>query len=79
MTATLSPAGRRGAVKLVAVSRTLPPAMTGHVRLLLSPATLRRLRRELGRSRAMRARVKIVAVGPTGRRTIATRTYTVTR
>jgi hypothetical protein len=40
---------------------------------------VRRLRGELGRGRAMRAHVNIVAVGPTGRRTIITRSYTVTR
>ncbi len=79
VTATLSPAGRRGSVKLVPVARTLPPALTGHVRLIVAAATLRRLRRELGRSRTMRARVKILATGPTGRQTITTRTYTVTR
>jgi len=79
VTATLSPVRRRGTVKLVTAARRLPPALTAHVRLLVSAATLRRLRRELGSSRALRAGVKILATGPTGRRTELTRTYTVTR
>jgi hypothetical protein len=78
-TATLSPQGRRGAVKLIAAARGLPPALTAHVRLRLGPATLRRLRRALGRKTTMTARVSIVAAGPTGRRTSVIRAYTVTR
>jgi len=79
VTATLSPAGRPGAVKLQAVARKLPPALAGHVRLSLGPTALRRLRRELGRHTRLTARVRIVAVGPTGRRTTLARTYAVTR
>jgi DNA-binding beta-propeller fold protein YncE len=78
-TATLAPAGRRGAVKLIAVARPLPRALSGHVRLRVGPLALRRLRGALGKHRAMTARVRIVAVGPTGRRTTATRTYSVQR
>jgi NHL repeat len=79
VTAALSPPGRRGAVTLVAAARRLPPSLTGHVRLRVGAATLRRLRHELGRNSGMRARVKIIASGPTGRRTSLTRVYTVTR
>ena len=78
-TATLSPRGRRGAVKLVAAARALPPALTGHVRLRISRPALRRLRRALGARRALTARVSLVAAGPTGRRTFLTRTYAVSR
>jgi DNA-binding beta-propeller fold protein YncE len=76
---TLSPAGRRGSVALAAVARSLPRAKAGHVRLRLGAKGLRRLQRVLGRRRAMTARVRIVAAGPTGRRTTTTRTYAVTR
>lgn len=77
---TLTPLSRpRASVPLVAAARALAPALTGHVRLLVGPRTLARLRRELGRSRALRARLSIVAAGPTGLRTTLTRTYTVGR
>ncbi|HEX4435787.1 MAG TPA: hypothetical protein VH061_03225 [Solirubrobacteraceae bacterium] len=80
VTATLTPTRRsRRAVKLVALARSLPAARTGHVRLRVSAAALRRLRRELGASHGMRARVTIVAQGPTGRRTMLLRSYLVTR
>jgi len=79
VTATLAPAGRPGAVKLQAVARALPPALAGHVRLRLGRSTLRRLQRELGRHTRLTARVRIIAAGPTGRRTTLARTYTVTR
>jgi hypothetical protein len=49
------------------------------VRLRIGNASLSRLRRALGRHTAMVARVRIVAVGPTGRRTVLTRSYAVTR
>jgi DNA-binding beta-propeller fold protein YncE len=79
VTATLSPSRRRSPVELLAAARSLPPKLTGHVRLRLSTAALRRLRRELERTRTLTARVKIVATGPTGLRTTLTRTYAVTR
>ena len=79
VTATLALRGRRGAAKLQAVARGLAPERTGRVRLRVGPTTIRRLSKELGRHRAMIARVRILAAGPTGRRTTATRTYTVTR
>ncbi len=79
VTATLSPAGRRGSVKLIAVARPLPRALAGHVRLRVGALALRRLRSALGKHRAMTARVRILAAGPTGRRTTATRTYSVAR
>jgi DNA-binding beta-propeller fold protein YncE len=79
VTATLSPRGRRGAVRLIAAGRALAPALTGHLRLRISPPALHRLRRALGLRRAMTARVSIIAAGPTGRRTFLTRTYAVSR
>ncbi len=81
-TATLTPLGARrraAGVPLIAAARALPAAHAGHVRLRVGPRSLRRLRRALGRHRAMRARVSIVAAGPTGLRTTVVRTYTVTR
>ncbi|HEX3910006.1 MAG TPA: NHL repeat-containing protein [Solirubrobacteraceae bacterium] len=75
----LSVPRRGGAVALVAAARSLPRAKAGHVRLRLGPKGLRRLKHALGRHRGMTARVRIVAVGPTGRRTTATRTYAVSR
>jgi hypothetical protein len=79
VTATLSPRGRRGAVALIAAGRALSPALTGHVRLRISPPALRRLRRALGSRSTMTARVRVIAAGPTGRRTFLTRTYFVSR
>jgi DNA-binding beta-propeller fold protein YncE len=79
VTAKLSPPGRRGAVKLIAAARALPGGLVGHVRLRIGPAALRRLRRELGPRTGMTARVRIVASGPTGRRTTLGRTYAVAR
>jgi tripartite motif-containing protein 71 len=77
--ATVSPRGRRGSVGLVAAARALPKAHPAHVRLRVGEAALRRLRRALGHTRAMTAHVRIVAAGPTGRRTTVTRTFFVTR
>ncbi|HWW89742.1 MAG TPA: hypothetical protein VNY35_03050 [Solirubrobacteraceae bacterium] len=79
VTATLSPRGRPGAVRLIAAARALPPALTGHVRLRIGAPALRRLRRALGSRRTMTARVSIIAAGPTGRRSFLTRTYAVSR
>jgi tripartite motif-containing protein 71 len=79
VTATLAPAGHAGGVPLVAAARPLPATLTGKVRLLLGPRSLRRLRHELGRHSTMIAHVRIVAAGPTGRRTTVTKTYTVSR
>jgi DNA-binding beta-propeller fold protein YncE len=76
---TLAPIGRGRGAPLIASARGLPPTRSGHVRLRVGPAALRRLRRELGGHTAMRASVTIVAAGPTGRRTMVTRTYTVAR
>ena len=66
-------------MRLLAEARGLPATVVGHVRLRVSALALRRLRRQLGGRRAMTARVRIVAVGPTGRRTTVTRSYTVSR
>jgi DNA-binding beta-propeller fold protein YncE len=79
VTGTLSPAGRRGSVKLVAAARSLPRALPRHLRLRVAPSALRRLQRALGRRAAITARVRVVAAGPTGRRTTTTRTYAVRR
>jgi hypothetical protein len=83
VTATLSPvrsgSSSRHAVALVAQARSLPPIHPGHVRLRVGNSALSRLRRALGRHRAMVATVHIVAVGPTGLRTTVTRAYAVTR
>ena len=79
VTATLSPLGRSSAVPLIAAARALPPAVAGHVRLVVGPAALRRLREELGHHRAMTARVTIIAAGATGLRTTVTRSYIVSR
>jgi DNA-binding beta-propeller fold protein YncE len=78
-TATLSPRGRPRSVRLLAAARALPPSLTGHIRLRVSPPALRRLRRALGSKRIMTARVSIIAAGPTGRRTLLRRTYLVSR
>ena len=76
---TVAPRGRHAAVKLLAVTRSLPAAVTGHVRLRLTAALANRLRRELRRKRGLKAHLTIVAVGPTGRRTTLTETYLLTR
>lgn len=84
-TATLSTRARPHAtrpspsVPLIAATGTLAPALATHVRLRVGPSALRRLRRALGRSRGLTAHVVMVATGPTGRRTILTRTYLVGR
>ncbi|MCW3069671.1 MAG: repeat containing protein [Solirubrobacterales bacterium] len=77
--ATLAPLGGRRSVPLVAAARSLPAALTTHVRLRVGPSALRRLRRALGRRRVLVARVNIVAAGPTGRRSSVTTSYLVTR
>ncbi|HWG08188.1 MAG TPA: hypothetical protein VN672_04170 [Solirubrobacteraceae bacterium] len=76
---TLAPRGGRTPVRLLALARALPRAKAGHVRLRVGSRGLHRLQRALGKRRTMTARVRIVAVGPTGRRTTATRTYAVSR
>ncbi|HEV7527579.1 MAG TPA: NHL repeat-containing protein [Solirubrobacteraceae bacterium] len=79
VSATLSPAGRRGSVTLVPAAAALPRATLVHVALRVGPLGLRRLRRALKRSSRMTARVHIVAVGPTGRRIAVNRIYSVRR
>ena len=75
----LAPAGRRGTVAFVAAARPLVRATTTRVRLRIAPSALRRLQRALGRRSGMTARVRIVAAGPTGRRTTVNRIYSVRR
>jgi hypothetical protein len=77
--ATLGPSATRRAVALVPAARSLPPALAGHVRLKVSAGALRRLRRALAHRRELTARVTIIAVGATGRRTAFTHSYPVTR
>ncbi len=80
VTATLAPAARRRhAVRLPALARGLPAARTGHLSLRISAAALRRLRRDLGARRGVRANVTILARGPTGRRTTVHRSWLVLR
>lgn len=81
VTGTLSASGgrRRTSVRLLAVARSLPRASAGHVRLRIAAKSVRRLQRVLGHGKTMTARVRIVAAGPTGKRTTATRTYVLTR
>jgi len=69
----------RHALPVVAVARSLSAAQTVRVQLRIGPHTLRGLRRELGRHRRLTATVKVVAAGPTGRRTVVSRTYHLTR
>ncbi len=70
--------GRR-ALPAVAVARAVSAAQTVRVQLRIGPHTLRRLRQELGGRRRLTATVKVVAAGPTGRRTVLSRTYHLTR
>jgi tripartite motif-containing protein 71 len=80
VSATLAPYGRRApGVTLLTTRRGLPPARAGHVQVRVARSALRRLRRELGREHAMWARVRIVAIGPTGKVTIVHRSYVVAR
>ncbi len=79
VTGVLAPSGGRGSVPLVASARSLPRARYGHVRLLVGPRAFARLRRALGRRTSMTARVRIVAEGPTGKRTTVNRIYVVRR
>jgi tripartite motif-containing protein 71 len=81
VTARLSTLGRKrhAVVELIAAARGLPPAIAGHVRLLVGPSALARLRRALGQRRTIRASVKIIAAGPTGLRSTVSRSYIVSR
>ena len=74
VSALVGPPGRR-TLPLVPVARALAGARTVHVRLRVGPRTLRRLRRELGHRRRLGATVRVIAAGPTGRRTVLSRTY----
>jgi tripartite motif-containing protein 71 len=79
VTGTLAARGHHRAVALIAAAHGLPPAIAGHVRLLVGASALRRLRAELGHHRGMLARVTVLAAGPTGLRSRLTRDYLVTR
>jgi tripartite motif-containing protein 71 len=68
-----------GAVPLVAAARELPAGASARIRLSLGLSGWRRLRRELGRRRGLRASVTVVAAGPTGARTSIARSFLVTR
>jgi sugar lactone lactonase YvrE len=77
--ATLAVRGARRPVSIAPAARRLPVALTAHLRLRVGSLALRILRRELGARRAMTARVTIIAAGPTGRRTLFSQSYAVTR
>jgi tripartite motif-containing protein 71 len=80
VTATLKPIfHNRKAVTLKPVTRSLPVQRAGHVRLVVGSSALARLRRELGHSHGLKAHVRILAEGLTGRHTVAYRTYLVAR
>jgi hypothetical protein len=66
-------------IALAPSAKALPRSLVGHVRLLVGPRGLARLRRSLHGRRLLSARVTIVAVGPTGRRTTLVRHYVVAR
>ena len=70
--------GRRG-LPLVSVARALSAGQTVRVRLRIGPHTLRGLRHELGRHRRLKARVQIIAAGPTGKRTVLSESYLLIR
>ena len=72
--ASLRARGARRAVRLIPTTRALAPGLLSHVRIRVGAAALRRLRGELGRRRGLYARVTILAIGPTGRRTTLTKT-----
>jgi DNA-binding beta-propeller fold protein YncE len=79
VTATLSPRGNQTGVRLIAAARSLRASRSGRVRLVVGPGALRSLGTALGRQTAMTAHVRIVAAGPTGRRTTVSQTYAVSR
>jgi DNA-binding beta-propeller fold protein YncE len=79
VTAALSPRGKRTGVRLTAVARSLRASRSGHVRLVVGPGAARRLGRALGPRKAMTARVRVVAAGPTGRRTTVSQLFAVSR
>jgi len=72
-------APRHRLLPLVSAARALSPSHAAKVRLRIGPHTLRRLRRELGVRRRLRATVTVIAAGPTGRRTALSRTYLLSR
>jgi DNA-binding beta-propeller fold protein YncE len=80
VTGTLATRGRRrAAVALISVSRSLPASATGHVRLRLRAGLLARLQRQLRHKRGLIATIRVLAVGPTGRRTTVAERYLLTR
>jgi tripartite motif-containing protein 71 len=79
VSATLSTTHPQHTVRLIAVARPLSPAHAAQLRVRVGRTALHALQRALGKHRGMRARVTIVAAGPTGRRTTARKTYAVTR
>jgi tripartite motif-containing protein 71 len=79
ISATLAPLGRGPAARLVGTFGSIAGARAAKLRLLVGTRARTRLRKELGRRKTLSAHVKIVAAGPTGRRTVITETYTVGR
>jgi tripartite motif-containing protein 71 len=78
VTAVVGAPGHRG-LALVSAARALAAGRAVRVRLRVGPRTFRGLQRELGRHRRLKARVTIVAAGPTGRRTVLSKSYLLTR
>ncbi len=74
VSAVIGPPGHR-ALPLRSVARTLAPAQGIRLRLLVGPRTLAGLLRELGHHRRLRATIRVLAAGPTGRRAVLSRTY----
>ena len=79
VSATLAPARGARRFALISVARPLPPRVPGHVRIRVGRRALRGLRAALGHHRAMTATIKVVAAGPTGRRTVLVQRYRVLR
>ena len=74
------PKGRRSVtVKLGTVKRTIPAGESGIVRLALSNADARRLRRALRGRRGLLARVQLTATADAGPPTVIDQRLTVTR
>ncbi len=78
ISARVGPPGHHG-LPLVSVARPLSGAQTARLQLRVGPRILRRLLLELGRRRRLRATVTVIAAGPTGRRTVLSRSYGLTR
>jgi DNA-binding beta-propeller fold protein YncE len=77
--ATLMAQGAHSPVETLPSVRELPKGRAGRLELALRGSAARRLAGQLGGRRLMTARVRILAVGPTGLRSTLTRTFRVAR